>query len=206
MRTDRAILRWFAFATAVFVPVVVALMSPLLAWREPVYIVAGFAGVIAMVLLLAQPLLIGGDLPGLAARRGARVHRVVGGALVGAVIVHVAGLWITSPPDVIDALLFRSPTPFTPWGVIAMWAIFVAAVLAVFRRRLRPRTWRVGHMLVVAAGVTTSTVHAMLIEGTMGGISKAVLCGLAVGATAKVMANRKPWRLLSRRSTANQKP
>ena len=31
-----------------------------------------------------------------------------------AVVIHVAGLWITSPPDMIDALLFTSPTPFSP--------------------------------------------------------------------------------------------
>ena len=35
------------------------LASPLLAWREPVYIVAGLAGVLAFALLLMQPLLIG---------------------------------------------------------------------------------------------------------------------------------------------------
>ena len=46
------------------------------------------------------------------------------------VIVHVAGLWLTSPPDVIDVLLFRSPTPFSAWGAIAMWAVFAAALWA----------------------------------------------------------------------------
>ena len=48
----------------------------------------------------------------------------------------------------IDALIFTSPTPFSPFGVIAMWAIFAVALLAAFRRRLglRPRTWRIAHM------------------------------------------------------------
>ena len=65
--------------------------------------------------------------------------------LVVAVVIHVAALWITSPPDVVDALLFASPTPFSAWGVIAMWAVFAAALLAALRRRLRlrPRTWRI---------------------------------------------------------------
>jgi len=36
----------------------------------------------------------------------------------------------------IDALLFTSPTPFSPFGVIAMWAIFAVALLAALRRRL----------------------------------------------------------------------
>jgi hypothetical protein len=47
--------------------------------------------------------------------------------LVVAVVVHVGGLWITSPPDMIDALLLTSPTPFSAFGVIAMWAIFAVA-------------------------------------------------------------------------------
>ncbi len=89
-----------------------------------------------MALLLVQPLLAGGLLPGLRAQLGRRVHGWIGGLLVASVVVHVGGLWITSPPDVIDALLFASPTPFSVWGVIAMWAIFAAALLATLRRRL----------------------------------------------------------------------
>ena len=194
----RAILIWSALATAIAVPVAVAATSPLLAWREPVYIAAGLAGVVAMALLLVQPLLAGGYLPGLPIRRGRRVHRVVGIALVGAVAAHVAGLWLTSPPDVIDALIFASPTPFSVWGVIAMWAILAAALLAAFRRLLPPRVWRIGHTALVAVAVATGAVHAMLIEGTMGTISKAVLCALALAATAKVVADMRVWTLLPR--------
>ena len=129
------VLVWLALATAILVPLVFAASSPLLAWRQPIYIVAGFAGAVAMSLLLIQPLLIAGDLPGASAQKGRRVHRWIGGALVAVVIVHVVGLWFTSPPDVIDALLFVSPTPFSAWGVIAMWALFGAAALAVWRPR-----------------------------------------------------------------------
>lgn len=198
MHRGRAILIWSALATAIVVPVAVAAASPLLAWREPVYIAGGFAGVIAMALLLVQPLLAGGYLPGLPARRGRSVHRIMGIALIGAVTVHVTALWITSPPDVIDALTFASPTPFSVWGVIAMWAIFAAAVLAAFRRHLRPRTWRIGHTALVVVVVAGSVVHAMLIEGAMGTISKAVLCALVLMATAKAVADLRPWTLLAR--------
>ncbi len=198
MGRARAILIWAALATAVAVPVAVAAASPLLAWRDPVYVAAGFAGVIAMALLLVQPLLAGGYLPGLPVRRGRRVHRAVGIALVGAVVVHVTALWITSPPDVIDALLFVSPTPFSVWGVIAMWAIFAAALLAALRRRLRPRAWRIGHTALVAVVVAASVFHAMLIEGTMGMVSKAALGALALGANAKVVADLRVWTLLPR--------
>jgi len=200
-RLARLILIWVALAAAVCIPIIAAALSPLLAWRDPVYIMAGFAGIIALGVTLAQPVLIGVYLPGLSARVGRRAHRWIGGALVVAVVIHVAGLWITSPPDMIDALLFSSPTPFSPWGVIAMWAIFAVALLAALRRRLglRPRTWRIAHMLLAAVIVVGSVVHAMLIEGTMETITKAALCTLVLAATVKVMADlrvlRKPGTL-----------
>ena len=119
--------------------------------------------------MLFQPLLIGGYVPGLSGRIGRRAHLWIGGALVVAVVIHVAGLWITSPPDMIDALLLASPTPFSPFGVIAMWAIFAVALLAALRRRLRlrPRTWRIAHIFLAIVIVAGSVVHALLIEGAM---------------------------------------
>lgn len=197
----RFALIWAALAMAVAVPVAVAAASPLLAWREPVYIAAGFAGVIAMALLLLQPLLAGGYLPGLPGPYGRRVHRVIGATLVGAVVVHVVALWITSPPDVVDALMFVSPTPFSVWGVIAMWAVFAAALLAGLRRRLRlrPQVWRRAHTGLAVVIVTGSVVHALLIEGTMGTVSKVALCLLVVIATVKVLADLRVWTLRRRR-------
>lgn len=193
----RKILVWGGIAITIAVPVAAAAASPLLAWRDPVYIAAGFAGIAAMALLLLQPLLIGGFLPGLAALRGRRLHRVIGACLVLAVMLHVAGLWMTSPPDAIDVLLFRSPTPFSDWGAIAMWAVFAAALLAAFRRRmkLRPRTWRFAHAFFAAVTVLGGVVHALLIEGTMEPVSKAVFCMLVVLAAAKVFADLRVWSL-----------
>ena len=195
MKPIRVTLIWVALAAAVVVPIAVAAASPLLAWRHPVYIAAGFAGIFALGLLLVQPVLIGGYLPGLSAHRGRRAHRWIGGALVVAVAVHVGGLWITSPPDVIDALLLASPTPFSVWGVIAMWAIFAVALLAALRRRLRlrPRTWRLSHTLLAVVIVVGSVVHGVLIEGTMETVSKAALCALVLAATMKVMADLRVW-------------
>ena len=187
----RVTLIWAALAAAVVVPIAAAAASPLLEWRHPVYIAAGFAGIIALGLMLVQPVLMSGYLPGLSAHGGRRVHRWTGGLLVVMVVIHVGGLWITSPPDVIDALLFASPTPFSAWGVIAMWAIFAVALLAAFRRRLRlrPRTWRIGHAVLAVVIVVGSVVHGMLIEGTMETVSKAALCALLLAATMKVMAD-----------------
>ena len=200
MRGVRAILIWTGLAVAIAVPLAVAASSPLLAWRGPVYIAAGFAGVLAMGLLLVQPLLAGGYLPGLTPRRTRLVHAWVGAGLVALVAIHVLALWLTSPPDVIDVLLFRSPTPFSIWGVIGMWTVFAAAILAALRRKLRlkPATWRLCHTFLVTVVIACSVVHAMLIEGTMGTISKAFLCLLVVVAAIKVMSDVKPWSHLFR--------
>lgn len=189
----RNIIIWAAVALAIAVPMVAGAASPLLQWRDPLYILAGFAGIVAMALLLLQPLLMGGQLPGLAGPRGRILHRWIGAGLVVAVMVHVTALWVTSPPDVIDALLFSSPTPFSFWGVIAMWAVFASACLAVLRRLVRPRRWRLIHTSLAVVIVTGSVVHALLIEGTMETVSKAVLCALVLLATVKVMAGRRVW-------------
>lgn len=192
----RAALIWAGLAAATLLPMAVAATSPLLAWRDPVYIGAAFAGVLGLALILLQPLLIRGLLPGLPGRR---VHRGVGVALVVMVVAHVAGLWWTSPPDVIDALLLDSPTPFSIWGVVAMWAVFAAAGLAALRRRLRVRAWRLGHSALAVVIVVGTVVHALLIEGTMGVVTKAVLCALVLVATVKALVDLRAWALLKRR-------
>ena len=201
MRSGRVTLIWAALVAAICVPLAAAAASPLHAYRDWVYILAGFAGIIALGLMLVQPMLIGGYLPGPSAYRGRRAHRWIGGALVIAVVIHVGGLWIASPPDVIDALLFASPTPFSAWGVIAMWAIFAVALLATLRWRLglEPRTWRIAHTSLAVVIVVGSVVHGMLIEGAMETVSKAALCALVLAATTKVMTDLRVWR---RRTTS----
>jgi len=191
----RTFLIWLALAAAVLLPLALAAGSPLLQWRQPVYILAGFSGIAAMSLLLLQPLLAGGLLPGLSGARGRNLHRWTGALLVAAVVLHVAGLWVTSPPDMIDALLLRSPTPFSVWGVIAMAAVFAAALLALLRHRLRlsPRIWRRAHVALAGVIVTGSVVHALLIEGTMEGVSKVVLCAALVVVTGKVVWGLNVW-------------
>jgi predicted ferric reductase len=199
-RVSRALIR-AALLAVLAVPVAAAAFSPQLAWRDPVYIAAGFAGVIAMSLLLLQPVLAGGYLLGLSTAVRRRFHRVVGVILVIAVVVHVAGLWITSPPDALDALLFRAPTFFSAWGVIAMWALFGAALLALLLRRLRLRwwVWRLGHTTLALITVSGSVVHALLIQGTMETMSKVAICTLVVLATARVLYDLRVWTTETRR-------
>ena len=186
---------WAALCVALLVPVIAAAFSPYLAWRQPIYIVAGFAGIIGMCLLLIQPVLAGRWLPGLSAMHSRHWHRRCGLVLVSAIVIHVGGLWITSPPDVVDALLFVSATPFSVWGVTAMWAGFAAAMMGILRPRLRLgfRVWRLGHTGLAAATILGSVVHALLIEGTMEIMSKVVLCTLVVLASIGTLARMKVW-------------
>lgn len=187
VRSLRRASAWAALLAALIVPLAAAAASPLLAWRDPVYVAAGFAGVVALGILLLQPVLAGGYLPGLGMRSGRRLHAWGGAALVAAVLVHVGALWLTSPPDVVDALLLRSPTPFSVWGVVAMWAVFVTALLAALRRQLRLVVWRLCHIALAVVIVVGSVVHASLIDGTMEIASKSVLSALVVVAVVKVV-------------------
>ena len=184
---------WLGAALCVIPALWVAATSPLLEWRGPVYIIAGFAGVLGLAVLLMQPLMMGG-----VARRGAVLHRWLGAGLVALILVHVGGLWLTSPPDVVDALLFRSPTPFSVWGVIAMWAALAAAGLALVRRRVPLLVWRAGHTALVVVVVAGTVTHALLIEGTMGPVTKVVLGAAVIAATVWVIARRRVWAGLRR--------
>lgn len=194
---------WAALLMAIAVPIAAAAFSPQLAWRDPIYIGAGFAGVVAMSFLLLQPLLAGGYLPDLSVPQRRRAHRWIGTGLVAAVVLHVGGLWITSPPDMLDALLFRAPTFFSVWGVVAMWAVFGAALLALLLRRLGWRwwVWRLAHTSCAAIIVIGSVAHALLIEGTMETITKVLLCALVLAATAKVLIDLRVWTTQTRRKT-----
>lgn len=182
---------WTTVAVVLVVPVIAAAMSPLLAWRNPVYIVAGFGGVIAMCLLLLQPMLAGSFLPGLSPTRRRRIHRWVGCALVLSLLIHLVGLWVTSPPDVVDALLFVSATPFSIWGVIAMWSVLATAFLVLYQRKLgmSARKWRLSHRCLATVTVVGSVVHALMIDGSMEMLSKVMLCLCIVVATGLALLN-----------------
>lgn len=83
---------------ALIVPVVAAAFSPLLQYRSPIYIGAGFAGILAMSALLIQPFAIDHKRLGIPLRSGRLLHRIVGAGVVTLVVAHVVGLWITTPP------------------------------------------------------------------------------------------------------------
>ena len=185
----RAVLAWGALACLLVVPVVVAAGSPYLPGRGVAYVTAAFAGIAALGLLLVQPLLAGGHLPGVRCAVARRWHRWTGAALVVAVLLHVGGLYLTSPPDALDALLLVSPTPFSVYGVIGLWSVVATALLVALRRRMgvRPSVWNVLHNALAVVVVGASIVHALMIEGLMGTASKWALCLAALVATAVVI-------------------
>ena len=188
---SRGVFVWGVLALAMAVPLAIATTSPWLAGRSAAYIVAGFAGIVALALLLVQPLLAGGYLPGIAPMAARRWHRVVGAGLVACVLVHVCGLYLTSPQDALDALLLVSPTPFSVYGVIGLWSVIATALLVALRPRLplRAVTWRIVHNALAAVVVVSTVIHALMIEGTMGTVSKGALCLAVLVATAGTMVH-----------------
>lgn len=174
------------------VPVLLAALSPLHAWRDSIYIAASLAGVLTLSLLLLQLLLSTDYLPGLGRRQKLRLHQNTGKLLFALVIIHVAGLWITSPPDVIDALTFNSPTPFSLWGVIAMWSLFATVTLALFRSKLniKPNGWRFIHGSLAIVIVFATVIHTVLIEGTMENFSKIAICTVLLITTLLIIIKR----------------
>lgn len=187
---------WVVLSLAVGGPLALAAQSELLQWRDPVYIGASFAGIAAMGLFAVQPLLPG--MRGLAPRR---LHRVMGPLIGLLVLAHVGSLWLTSPPDVIDALLFASPTPFSVYGVVAMWAVLITAILAVYRKHLGPRRWRRTHAVLVVIIIGGTIPHVLLIDGTLALWSKTVLSGFIALSVAFSLyrAGLLPRRLTRRR-------
>ena len=195
MAVVRSILIWGALAGVAALPVIVAAQSEYLQYRSTIYVAAGFAGILALALLLVQPLLAAGLLPGLTIPTGRRLHRRIGGVLAVAVALHISGLWLTSPPDMIDALTFTAPTAFSAFGVVAMWALIAAGLLALLRKtlRLRPRVWRLAHTAAVVVVAGGSVAHAVMVEGTMGRGSKTLICGALIATLALAVRRLRPW-------------
>jgi predicted ferric reductase len=201
-RRVSAVLAWGSAAVVMLVPVAVAAFSPYLAARNIPYIVGGFAGIVGLSLLFLQPLLPAGYFAGSEGPAGRRWHRWLGVAIVVAVMLHVSGLYLASPEDTIDALLLVSPTPFSVYGVTAMWGVVATAILVLFRRRLglRHSVWRLVHNGLAAFVVVATVTHALQIEGAMEPVSKGILCMAVVAATGvalldlRVLRPIRAWR------------
>ncbi|WP_375280218.1 hypothetical protein [Pseudooctadecabacter sp.] len=75
-------------------------------------------------------------------------------------------------------MTFASPTPFSVWGVLAMWAVFGSAVLGLLRLRgrIRWRMFRLLHLACVAVIVGGTLMHVILIDGTMEPVTKYAIC------------------------------
>ena len=185
----KTVVVWLLLAAAVLVPIGFAAASPLQASRDAVWIFGGMAGVVALALLLVQPMLAAGLLAGPTIPTARRWHRWIGATIVVAVVLHVGGLYLASPEDITDALLLVAPTPFSVYGVIGLWSVVLTALLVAFRSKLglRYTSWRIVHNVLSVVVVVCSIVHAILIEGAMDLVSKAILCALVFAATAMAL-------------------
>lgn len=174
----RPVLVWLLLIGVIGVPVLVAALSPLQQGRNTAYVIGGLSGIVALALLLVQPLLAAGYLPGAHTMRQRRWHRWTGGFMFVAVAVHIIGLYLTSPDDMTDAMLLVAPTPFSVYGVIGFWSIVLTAILVAVRRHsgLSNLAWSIAHNLLAVIVVGASVVHALMIDGAMGSLSKRVLC------------------------------
>lgn len=200
------LLIWISVIMVMTVPVLIATASPYLAYRNLAYVTGGFAGILGLAFLMMQPLLAAGYLPGAGAARERVWHRWLGTAIIACVAVHIGGLYLTSAPDTLDALLLVAPTPFSVYGVIAMWAIVLTGLLVAFRRRLglRYSLWRLVHNGLALIVVITTVVHALLIEGAMEPVSKWLLCLAVLASTGGTLLLY--WVIRPRRRKAAWRP
>ena len=185
MRQLRGVLVWAGLGLIMVIPVLLATLSPYLAYRDAIYITAGFSGIVGLALLVLQPLLVSGVLPGFSAIRSRSWHHWVGSGILVCILVHIGGLYLTSPMDVMDALMLVAPTAFSFYGVAALWASVFIALLVLLRRplRLRPAVWRVIHGSLTLVLVVGTVVHALMIEGAMEPVSKWALSAVVLMST-----------------------
>jgi predicted ferric reductase len=184
-----SVLVWCLLAACILFPVGIAAANPLQANRDALWIVGGMAGIVALALFLVQPLLAAGYLPGPSVLAERRWHRWLGTMIVVTVGLHIGGLYLSSPEDITDALLLVAPTPFSVYGVIGLCGVVLTAILVAVKSSagLRYASWRILHNALAVVVVVSSIVHALLIEGAMGAVSKLILCGLILAATIFVL-------------------
>ena len=191
---------WCGLAAVMVMPVAMAIASPYLAYRDWVYILAGFSGILVLSLLVLQPLLGAGYLPGARGQRQRTWHQRTGTVIILCVVLHVGGLFVVSPPDTLDALLLVSPTPFSVYGVLAFWCVAMTALLVALRRRLglRPLVWRILHNLLALIIVIATVIHALQIQGAMELLSKWFVCAAALITTGATLFHLRIFKALGR--------
>lgn len=198
----RSAASWALVVCIAAAPVAIALFSPLQQSRSAPYVVGGVSGIVALALLLLQPLLVGGYLPGLRSVKARFWHHCIGCTIVLTVFMHIIGLYVTSPDDITDAMLFTSPTPFSVYGVLGFWCVVMMLITVVLRNRsvFSSRLWSLVHNSLALVLVGASVIHALLIEGAMGNVSKVILCVSVVIATIAVTVKFRIKRFVPKRS------
>lgn len=194
------ILLWLVVAVLAAGPFFAAVASPLLKGRDAIWVMGGLAGVAALGLLLVQPMLAVGVRAGTLPRAARIWHRWTGIAIAGLTVLHVAALYAYSPDDILDVLLFVSPTPFSVYGMIGLCGVVLTILVVALRRPLglKPAHWRVVHSALAVVIVLAGAVHAFMIDGAMEPMSKLALCLAAVTATVVAVVSVNSGLLRSR--------
>jgi hypothetical protein len=182
-------------------PAAAALASPLQVGRDAGWVLGAVAGAVALSLLAVQAALPTPWLDGVLARPWSALHRAVGLAVAAVVLAHMAGLYLSSPDDVRDALLLRAPT-YSRLGVLSAWTVGLSIALALARRRLglTYSDWQILHSALAVAIVTTAVGHTVMIRGTLDGPAELLACGAALVAVSAAIVYQHVLRPLRRRA------
>ena len=170
------------------VPAALALTDRHLAGASTALVLSTTAGALAVSALVLQPLLA----------RGGRIalHRLLGGAALALVLVHVGALFVEAPDDAWFAMSPDGPTR-ARMALIATLALVGVVALGLLRARLplSAGTWRVLHAYLAVVVLALGIGHAVLTDGALDKAGTAVLLGLgALGLMAVPAAHLRRTR------------
>jgi len=121
------------------------------------------------------------------------VHRTIGGAVVGLVLVHIACV-VAADPTTIRLIDPTTATPASRAAIAATLALLALLTLTVTRARQRYEAWRWVHLALTAAAVIGSAMHVLLLGRLVTDPVMAPVFAV-LGATAvAVAAARWVWR------------
>lgn len=174
----------------IFLPILLAALSPLQVGRTAPWVLGTLAGVLALRLLVVQVLLPTGWLNSIMGEHNLGWHRLLGISITGLTLAHILGLYIYSPDDIGDALVLAAPT-YSRLGVLSAGCLLLSVGLEVTRRQLQlaEADWKIFHSVLAVAVVGTAVAHTVLLQGRLDGLAEGLVCGSAVVAVFMAIAH-----------------
>jgi predicted ferric reductase len=180
---------------------VAAAADPITAWRSPVVESSTAFGLLAFALVLLQfalvPRLWPRAMP-VATDALMLFHREMGLVAVAFAVAHPL-LLLPHGTRPLAWIPFNGP-PGTTWGALALWALVLLVMLAVFRRRLPVayEAWHRAHLLASVAVAGATLAHILAMDRYAGAPPvRAVLVGYVLAFAALLVRYRvlRPTRL-----------